>query len=347
MPQAAAYRNVTHAIPHRDEKCSSSTSFFDTFFQKNTLLQSNTAHVITNTLTNFARFTFTAKEPREGNRTPVNKIKYSEERDPETGFSYFGARYYDPDISALWLSVDPMADKYPGISPYAYCTWNPVIMVDPNGNDGRVVVSQINGKTSIMVSTTVFLKSDELNRMQLSSYAKNAQFEAKRLLKTQYFEKYNCEVSFDVQYKVFNGEELLPGDNLLSVNPSNLNISGVKGTNVSYCGLIVGGQAGSSGDINSDICSLVGASKGKGILHETMHFLGLSDRYNGDKCFKGFEKDIMGLYARNASRFDDSHYLPYIEKYGNADMGDEPYILLKEKIDVSQTRALIMRSSIE
>ena len=80
-----------------------------------------------------ARFTFTAKAPRKGNRTPTNKIKCSEERDPETDFSYFGARYYDPDLSTVWLSVDPMADKYPGISPYAYCMWNPVRLVDPDG----------------------------------------------------------------------------------------------------------------------------------------------------------------------------------------------------------------------
>ena len=82
------------------------------------------------------RFTFTGKAPREGNRTPMNKIKYSEERDPETGFSYFGARYYDPDLTGLWLSPDPLSDKYPGISPYAYCAWNPVRLVDP---DGKVV----------------------------------------------------------------------------------------------------------------------------------------------------------------------------------------------------------------
>ena len=29
------------------------------------------------------------------------------ERDSETGFSYFGARYYDSDILTGWLSVDP------------------------------------------------------------------------------------------------------------------------------------------------------------------------------------------------------------------------------------------------
>ena len=55
------------------------------------------------------------------------------ERDSETGFSYFGARYYDSDILTGWLSVDPMADKYPSLSPYAYCAWNPVKLVDPDG----------------------------------------------------------------------------------------------------------------------------------------------------------------------------------------------------------------------
>jgi hypothetical protein len=28
-----------------------------------------------------------------------------------------------------------MADKYPSISPYAYCAWNPVKLVDPNGRE--------------------------------------------------------------------------------------------------------------------------------------------------------------------------------------------------------------------
>ena len=55
------------------------------------------------------------------------------EKDSETGFYYFGARYYDPALSGLFISVDPMADKYPSISPYAYCTWNPVKLVDPEG----------------------------------------------------------------------------------------------------------------------------------------------------------------------------------------------------------------------
>ena len=55
------------------------------------------------------------------------------EKDEETGYGYFGARYMDHELMTMWLSVDPMADKYPSISPYAYCTWNPVKLVDPDG----------------------------------------------------------------------------------------------------------------------------------------------------------------------------------------------------------------------
>ena len=58
----------------------------------------------------------------------------AKERDPETGYSYFGSRYYSSDLS-VWLSVDPQAAKYPSLSPYVYCADNPVMLVDPNGEE--------------------------------------------------------------------------------------------------------------------------------------------------------------------------------------------------------------------
>ena len=56
------------------------------------------------------------------------------EKDFETGYHYYGARYYDSE-KINWLSVDPLSDKYPSMSPYAYCANNPVILVDPDGRD--------------------------------------------------------------------------------------------------------------------------------------------------------------------------------------------------------------------
>jgi RHS repeat-associated protein len=69
-------------------------------------------------------------------QTPTGAaVRYTfsaKEKDTETGYSYFGARYYDSDLS-VWLSVDPMADKYPNESPYCYAGWNPIMITDPNG----------------------------------------------------------------------------------------------------------------------------------------------------------------------------------------------------------------------
>jgi RHS repeat-associated protein len=60
-------------------------------------------------------------------------FKFSaKEKDLETGYSYFGARYYSPELS-VWLSIDPLADKAPGWTPYRYGFNNPISFVDPNG----------------------------------------------------------------------------------------------------------------------------------------------------------------------------------------------------------------------
>ena len=58
----------------------------------------------------------------------------AKERDPETGLSYFGSRYYSSDLG-IWLSIDPQSAKYPSLSPYVYCADNPVRLVDPNGEE--------------------------------------------------------------------------------------------------------------------------------------------------------------------------------------------------------------------
>ncbi len=42
------------------------------------------------------------------------------EKDYENGFHYYGARYMGHELMTMWLSVDPLADKYPGVSPYIY-----------------------------------------------------------------------------------------------------------------------------------------------------------------------------------------------------------------------------------
>ena len=73
------------------------------------------------------------------------------ERDEETGYGYFGARSMDHELMTMWLSVDRYADKYPFISPYAYCAWNPIRLTDPNGDtidsESQQYVDEFKNKT--------------------------------------------------------------------------------------------------------------------------------------------------------------------------------------------------------
>ena len=90
--------------------------FFDDFFSKKAICKNDTNGYIQSTSDGFPTCSFTGKE-----------------KDEETGYGYFGARYMDHELMAMWLSVDPMANKYPSLSPYNYCAWNPVKLVDPDG----------------------------------------------------------------------------------------------------------------------------------------------------------------------------------------------------------------------
>ncbi|WP_326981648.1 SpvB/TcaC N-terminal domain-containing protein [Chryseobacterium sp. MYb264] len=60
----------------------------------------------------------------------------AKEQDAETGYYYYGARYYNPRVS-LWLNVDPLAEKMPSWSPYAYAFNNPIRFTDPDGREPK------------------------------------------------------------------------------------------------------------------------------------------------------------------------------------------------------------------
>ena len=110
----------------------------------------------------------------------------AKEKDAETGYSYFGSRYYSSDLS-IWLSVDPMSDKYPSLSPYTYCANNPVKLVDPNGEE-IVITSTTDdyGNTSVHIKFTGIL----VNKSS-QNYTKEDLNELKNTISNSIKEKYS------------------------------------------------------------------------------------------------------------------------------------------------------------
>ena len=58
---------------------------------------------------------------------------------------------YKVDPVVFALSVDPMSDKYPNQSPYGYCGWRPINVIDPDGMDEWEINSK--GETTKHIET--------------------------------------------------------------------------------------------------------------------------------------------------------------------------------------------------
>jgi RHS repeat-associated protein len=100
-------------------------------------------------------------EGRSGNFGKSDaRFKFSgKERDVESGYDYFGARYYDARIGRF-LSIDPHSRRYPALSPFNYAINNPLAYLDPNGLDSAS--SQTKNSKPPDKSNTILLVLPEL-----------------------------------------------------------------------------------------------------------------------------------------------------------------------------------------
>ncbi|PKL46818.1 MAG: hypothetical protein CVV37_08415, partial [Nitrospira bacterium HGW-Nitrospira-1] len=61
------------------------------------------------------------------------KYKFTGKEEDDTGLYYYGARYYDP-VLARFITPDAMGDNY------VYANNNPVMYIDPDGNNASDVI---------------------------------------------------------------------------------------------------------------------------------------------------------------------------------------------------------------
>ena len=59
----------------------------------------------------------------------------------------------EPELVSRWLSPDPLAAKYPSLSPYNFVANSPIYFVDPDGREIHVHFENDNGEPQVIVYT--------------------------------------------------------------------------------------------------------------------------------------------------------------------------------------------------
>ena len=98
------------------------------------------------------------------------------EKDDESGMYYYGARYYSPWL-CRFISVDPLAEKYPFYTPYQYAGNQPINFIDLDGleqaqpqtagGSGSSPTPAVNGNTPTQDNTTVVTQAPNLSNLTL------------------------------------------------------------------------------------------------------------------------------------------------------------------------------------
>ena len=137
----------------------------------------------------------------------------------------YGARHYDAALGR-WHVVDPLADKYYGVSPYVYVANNPLKHIDLNGDSISVVdLYQQDERGNLVNSNQVkafeFLISTKEGKALLANYAAKGQTIAGVTFnKDGKFHKKGIDISFGTK----TSRQFSSGSTFLTVKTNNMNI---------------------------------------------------------------------------------------------------------------------------
>ena len=175
----------------------------------------------------------------------------------------FGARMYDASLGR-WNTVDPLGEKYVNLSPYNYCVNNPLVYVDPNGEDA--MISIVGNTITITVDIIIYgaLATDDLAELYLLNIKATW-----GLLDTYIFE--GLEYMLDWRISVKAIQEELSEDDFRFDGKTN------------YMKVIEDGNSSFVVNSHKGEIRVPRTSKDNAMGHEFGHMIGMKDKYVEEK----------------------------------------------------------------
>lgn len=103
------------------------------------------------------------------------------EQDSETGWDYFGARYYSAALGR-WLAVDPLWEMLPNTNPFNYVRNNSINRIDPDG------LQDTTGITTGTITITASVYNDDFDRKWETQYSSAVGIFPERISRRRYEE---------------------------------------------------------------------------------------------------------------------------------------------------------------
>jgi RHS repeat-associated protein len=228
----------------------------------------------------------------------------------------FGARIYD-SRSGRWLSVDPLASKYPAHSPYSYCLNNPIIFVDPDGADvkpSKAFLKTSYGKVfqDLRKNNTAFQKTiakyENNKNFNLSLGVDNAKVNAEGAgaITEQLVDKSNISKSADITSFYLSSTEVPSNSNYKFTNIAVVLIVGHEAVHQKIA-LTTKSEDDAHNTYNTERQSLVNIlteyKKDNNLGLSTESITALS--YSGQQDSKDFISYIYGLANKNGTTYKE------------------------------------------
>lgn len=204
-----------------------------------------------------------------------------------------------------------MSDKYPSISPYAYCAWNPMKLVDPNG-DSIKISGDINYSPNMSSEGYSDFEKKAIDALNLINTTEEGATMLKKLV--EYGTDINIYDGFTTNYEVngplsafYNETNNIPGDGLGLHIDINWNVGSPESIQT-----LQGMQANATYNLLDEICHAYDLCTGYGTFATTN---------------EGYSKaEFQAVYRSNVVRHQLKDYNYRSQYYNNQNdsRGDGP-----------------------